>query len=66
MEKVEKLIKALQKAVDVDSEINVFDYKEVPNYEEYFTSSDSIIDVVLFKKMIEMLEDLLSVMEKGR
>ena len=54
MEKVQKLIEALEKAVEIDNDINVFDDNEVPNYEEYFTAQDNYALV----NMIHSLQSL--------
>tara|TARA_A100001201_G_C4085367_1_gene200279 strand:+ start:1340 stop:1516 length:177 start_codon:yes stop_codon:yes gene_type:complete len=54
MEKVQELIKALKKAVEIDNDINVFDNNEIPNYEEYFTAQDNYNLV----NMIHALESL--------
>ena len=54
MDKVQKLIEALEKAVEIDNDINVFDDNEVPNYEEYFTAQDNYALV----NMIDSLKSL--------
>jgi len=52
MDRVQELIKALEKAVEIDADIS--DYNEVVNYEEYFTDSDTFALV----KMIDSLKSL--------
>ena len=59
MEKVQKLIKALEEAVEIDSDINVFDDKEVPNYEEYFTNADTYA-------LVNMIDSLKQLSKEGK
>jgi len=59
MDKVQKLIKALEEAVEIDSDINVFDDKEVPNYEEYFTNADTYA-------LVNMIDSLKQLSKEGK
>ncbi len=59
MDKVQKLIKALEKAVEIDNDINVFDDNEVPNYEEYFTANDNYA-------LVNMIHALQSLTKEGK